>query len=114
MSAESARVAPDEAWRLLRRDFQILWWLLFASLPGILVVSLLLLDGELRQSVLLPLVTLAFVAAIGVAGLRVARFACPRCGKPFFETWYFFQLLRGECAYCGLRRKSGAPPDAGG
>jgi hypothetical protein len=68
-----------------------------------------LLDGALRQSVLLPLLTFAFVAAIGVAGLRVARFACPRCGKPFFETWYFFQLLRRECAHCNLRRESGLP-----
>jgi hypothetical protein len=59
--------------------------------------------------VLLPLLTFAFVAAIGVAGLRVARFACPRCGKPFFETWYFFQLLRRECAHCNLRRESGLP-----
>jgi hypothetical protein len=69
-----------------------------------------LLDGVLRQGVLLPLVTLAFLAAIAVAGLRVARFACPGCGKPFFETWYFFQLLRTECAHCGLRRESGALP----
>jgi hypothetical protein len=109
LSAESARVAPDEAWRLLRRDSKILWWLLFASLPGIFAVTLLLLlDGGRWESMVLPLVTLAFVAAIGVAGLRVARFACPRCGKPYFETWYFFQLLRKECAHCRLRRESGA------
>ncbi len=100
----------DEAWRSLRRDSRILWWLLAASLPGIFVVFLLLLlDGVLRQGAVLPLVTLLFVAAIGVAGLRVARFACPRCGKPYFETWYFFQLLRRECVHCHLRRESGAP-----
>ncbi|HET7766944.1 MAG TPA: hypothetical protein VFK92_17800 [Burkholderiales bacterium] len=114
MSAESARVAPDEAWRLLKRDSQILWWLLAASLPGIIAVTLLLLVGALRQSVLLPLVTFAFVAAIGVVGLRVARFACPRCGKLYFESWYFFQLLRRECVHCGLRRKSGAPESPAG
>jgi hypothetical protein len=107
LSAEFARVAPGEAWRLLRRDSKILWWLLFASLPGIFVVSLLLFYGALRQSALLPLVTFAFVAAIGAVGLRIARFACPRCGKPFFETWYFFQLLRRECVHCGLRRENG-------
>lgn len=108
MSPEPA-LAPDEAWRVLRRDSQILWWLLSASLPGIFVVSLLLLAGALRQSELLPLVTFAFVAAIGVVGLRIARFACPRCGKPYFESWYFFQLLRRECAHCRLPRESGAP-----
>jgi hypothetical protein len=104
LSAESIHVAPEEAWRLLRRDSQVLWWVLFASLPGIFVVSLLLLAGALRQNEFLPLVTFAFVAAIGVAGLRVARFTCPRCGKPFFESWYFFQLLRRECAHCRLPR----------
>jgi hypothetical protein len=110
LGAESARVVPEEAWRLLRRDSQILWWLLFASLPGIFVVTLvLLLDGGPWESMVLPLVTFAFVAAIGVVGLRVARFACPRCGKPYFETWYFFQLLRRECAHCRLPRESGAP-----
>lgn len=106
MSAESVRLAPGEAWRGLRRDSRILWWLLFASLPGMFLFSWLFV-GLPRQSVLLLLVTLAFLAAIGVAGLRVARFACPRCGKPFFETWYFFQLLRTECAHCRLRRESG-------
>jgi hypothetical protein len=94
---------------MLRRDSQILWWLLSASLPGILVVSLMLLGGALSQSALLPLVTFAFVAAIGVVGLRIARFACPRCGKAYFETWYFFQLLRRECVHCGLARESGVP-----
>jgi hypothetical protein len=108
LSAESARVAPDVAWRLLRRDSKILWWVLFASLPGMFLFSWLL-DGALRQSVLMPLLTLAFVAAIGMAGLRVAHFACPRCGKPYFESWYFFQLLRRECAHCYLRRESELP-----
>ncbi|HTQ75882.1 MAG TPA: hypothetical protein VMI74_16500 [Burkholderiales bacterium] len=111
LAAETARVAPDEAWRLLRRDSKILWWLLVASLPAILAASLLLLllDSVLWQNAVLPLVTFAFVAAIGVVGLRVAHFACPRCGKPYFESWYFFQLLRRECAHCHLRRESGAP-----
>jgi hypothetical protein len=102
-------LATAEAWRALRRDSKILWWLLSASLPGIFVVSCLLLGGALRGNVPLPLVTFSFVAAIGVMGLRIARFACPRCGKPYFESWYFFQLLRRECAHCRLRRESGAP-----
>jgi len=97
-------VSSGEAWIALRRRSRVLSLLLFASVPGIFLFSWLL-DGVLRQSLLLPLITIAFLAAIGVAGLRVARFACPRCGKPFFENWYFFQLLRRECAYCGLRRE---------
>ena len=107
MHGES-RVMPGEAWRALRRRSRFLWYVLFASLPGMFFFSWLL-DGALRQSLLWPVVTFAFVAAIGVAGLRVARFACPRCGKPFFENFYFFKLLRMECAHCGLARESGLP-----
>jgi len=108
LPAESGHVVPDEVWRDLRRRSRLLWWVLAASLPSIFLFSWLL-DGALQPSLLLPLLTLAFVTAIGVAGLRVARFACPRCGRPYFENWYFFQLLRRECAYCGLPRKSGLP-----
>jgi hypothetical protein len=99
---------PDEPWRDLRRRAQLLWFVLFASLPGILFFFWLL-DGALRQNLLSALVISLFVAAIGVAGVRVARFACPRCGKPFFENWYFFKPLRAECAHCGLVRESGIP-----
>lgn len=108
LPAESGHIVPDEVWRDLRRRSRLLWWVLAASLPSIFLFSWLL-DDALRPSLLLPLLTLAFVTAIGVAGLRVARFACPRCGRPYFESWYFFQLLRRECAYCGLPRKSGLP-----
>ena len=110
MTGESGRVAPGEVWSALRRRSRLLSLLLFASLPGIFLFSWLL-DGVLRQSLLLPLLTVAFVAAIGVAGVRVSRFACPRCGKPFFESWLFFQLLRSECAYCRLPRERGVPAD---
>src|SRR5262245_61993257 len=93
--SESGGVASDEAWRVLRHRSRLLWLLLFASLPAIAVLSWLL-DSAFGQSRLSYLVTLAFVTAIGVAGLRVASFACPRCGRPYFESWYFFQLLRKE------------------
>jgi hypothetical protein len=99
---------PAEAWRALRARSRLLWFMLFASLPGMFLFSWLL-GGALRQSLLWPLVTFVFVTAIGVAGLRVARFACPRCGKPFFENFYFLKLLRMECAHCGLARESGLP-----
>ena|ERR1022692_685671 len=30
---------------------------------------------------------------------RVRNFSCPRCGKRFFGSWYYFV---GRCVYCGL------------
>jgi len=108
LADESGVVMLGEPWRVLRRRAQFLWFALFASLPGMFFFSWLL-DGALPQNLLWGLVIFLFVAAIGVAGVRVARFACPRCGKPFFENWYFFKPLRAECAHCGLVRESGIP-----
>jgi membrane protein required for beta-lactamase induction len=85
VQGERDAVNTHEAWRVLKRRSQLLWLALFASLPGMFLFSWLL-DGVLRPSLLWSLVTLAFVTGIGVAGLRVARFACPRCGRPFFEN----------------------------
>lgn len=107
MFPDADHLVAAEAWSVLRERARVFWWVLLASLPGIFFLSWLL-DGALRQSSLL-LITLAFVAAICIAGLRVASFACPRCGKAFFETWYFFKPLRSECAYCGLARENGIP-----
>jgi hypothetical protein len=106
LTADVGRPAADEAWRGLRRRSRVLWWLLLASLPGMALFSWLL-DGAVKQSLLWPLVTLAFVAAIGVAGLRMASFVCPRCGQRYFEKWYFFKPLSSECMHCGLKRESG-------
>jgi hypothetical protein len=46
----------------------------------------------------------------------VASFACPRCGRAFFENWYFFKPLRKSCAHCNLARsaKDDARPAAPG
>lgn len=101
--------AADEAWRGLRRRSRLLWRLLFASLPAMALISWLL-DGAVKQSLLWPLLTVAFVAAIGVAGLRMASFVCPRCGQRYFEKWYFFKPLDSRCVHCGLERESGRAP----
>jgi hypothetical protein len=53
----------------------------------------------------------AFIAMI--AGSRLAKWKCPRCGNPFFgvsalNTGIYFtrtaRLLARSCGYCGLRK----------
>ncbi len=62
------------------------------------------LSGLVRQDVSLAVIAGLCVAAIAVAGLRVAAFACPRCGHPFFGKWYFFKPLSRSCVHCDLPR----------
>jgi hypothetical protein len=113
LPVDADRRAADEAWRGLRRNSRILWYLLFASLPATALLSWLL-GSAVKPSLLWPLLTFAFVAAIGVAGLRMASFVCPGCGQRYFEKWYFFKPLSSECMHCGLKRRSGVPEGPAG
>ena len=97
-----ATLPPEAAWRDLNRRSTALWRLLFTCLPVFAVTWVL---GLLFvQPWLYPLVALAWLGAIGWAGVRMAKFACPGCGRAFFETWYFFKPLRRACAHCSLLR----------
>jgi hypothetical protein len=113
MSGEGAAAAHAArlhaaAWRDLGLRSATLWRLLGACLPVFVVAYALGL--LLEQPWLYPVAALAWLAAIGWAGARMAGFACPRCAGAFFETWYFFKPLRRACARCGLPR--GAPTAA--
>ena len=103
-----ARLSPEAAWRDLKRRSAVLWRLLSACLPVFALAYVLGLVLELPW--LYPVVALAWLAAIGRAGARMAAFACPGCGGAFFENWYFFKPLRRACARCSLPR--GAARDA--
>jgi hypothetical protein len=99
MAARVTR-SSEAAWRVLQRKSTTLWRLLAACLPVFFVAYVLGL--VLAQPWLYPVAALAWLAAIGWAGVQVASFVCPGCGGLFFENWYFFKPLRRHCARCGL------------
>ncbi|HEY6240829.1 MAG TPA: hypothetical protein VIW78_08320 [Burkholderiales bacterium] len=101
----------DAAWRDLDRKSSTLWMLLFGCIPGIFLLAYLLND-LLLQDVPFLIVGPVWMIAIAWAGIRMARFACPRCNKPFFENWYFFKPLRQNCAHCQLPRWAKQTPPA--
>src|SRR5581483_4668326 len=37
-----------------------------------------------------------------IAGNFALRFPCPRCGKPFFEKWWYYNSAARRCVHCGL------------
>lgn len=102
----------EPAWSDLERRSRLLWRLLFTCLPGVFLLTYLLNKFLLPDRAWFPVVGLAWMAAIAWAGFRMASFACPGCGRAFFENWYFFKPLRDSCAHCNLARraKNDAPP----
>ena len=77
---------------------------IFAFLGYVPIVFLIALAGlHLLQSM-----TPGFVAAVGwmifawVAGFRVERFKCPRCGKCFFAKWWYHNAFARRCLHCKL------------
>lgn len=100
----------EPAWRDLERRSRVLWLLFFTCLPGVFLLAYALNTFLLPDGASFPVVGLAWMAAIAWAGFRMASFACPRCGRAFFENWYFFKPLRSSCAHCNLTR--GAQDDA--
>jgi hypothetical protein len=47
-------------------------------------------------------VAICWIAASVVAGVRAAWFPCPRCGKPFFASWWYRNPFARKCVHCGL------------
>ena len=104
-------LALEAAWRDLDRRSAILWSLLFGCIPGIFLLGYVLND-LLQQDAPILAVGVAWMAGIAWAGSQMASFACPRCGKAFFENWYFLKPLRGTCAHCNLQRRAKDLPPA--
>ena len=113
-SQNAAERAPvEKAWRDLSRDFRIIWTLLAAAIPAELLLYWLL-DGVAARSAILAVAGFVWMGTIGWFGLRVNGFACPRCRRPFYESWYFLKMLRSHCAHCDLPRDATGEGDAPG
>lgn len=93
----------EPAWRDLERRSRVLWLLLFSCIPGVFLLAYVF-SALLPKDASFPVVGLTWMAAIAWAGYRMASFACPRCGRAFYENWYFFKPLRSTCAHCDLAR----------
>jgi hypothetical protein len=46
--------------------------------------------------------SIIFGAIFLAAYLRVRRFQCPRCSKPFMTRWRGIHPWTGKCLHCGL------------
>lgn len=99
---------PDysEAWRRHR------FWKRLPNIVFCVILILLLAMGQFpvlqRFDFMLYVLGLAFVACMIVTNIKLATFACPRCGKRFNDHplgssgWSLRSDLGRQCGHCGL------------
>jgi hypothetical protein len=89
------------AWQDYRRrvrGFVIAWLGGFASIAALLVA----LDAFGAPEWAPMALGLAWMAVFAWTSIRLQRFPCPRCGKPFFSTTFSYWPFAQECRHCGL------------
>jgi hypothetical protein len=85
-------------WRLLRN------WLIWGFLPGILVLSdLLMWVTDLKYSALIVIVV--WMIGTVYSARRVQLWPCPNCGKPVMKKGWFHNDFSSKCLHCGLSLK---------
>lgn len=94
---------PNSPWRYLQTGEWVFWLLFVGFIPGVFVL-VSLLDLFLDSDALFAVVAVPWMVAFFVVGMRLARFRCPRCGKPFMRTWWYHNGFTRHCVHCGLPR----------
>jgi|ERR1035441_1744215 hypothetical protein len=93
----------NDAWGGFRRVRNIVWLAFLGYVP---IVAFIAFVSVRLFSTLTP----AFIAAFAwmgfflIAGNLFIRFPCPRCGKPFFSKWWYYNSFARRCVHCGLKK----------
>jgi hypothetical protein len=96
------------AWEELRSLYRAAGLSFVAIFPGTAAAAALgtwLLDSAVPVVV----VWLALVVLFTALSNRVLQWPCPRCGEPFFRTWWYHNPFARKCAHCGLRKSASRP-----
>lgn len=79
-------------------------------MPGIWLlwfgIALVLGWESTASGIARTIVALAWMISLVVTGNRAANFRCPRCGKHFFKTFWYYNSFARRCVHCGLRKWS--------
>ena len=98
-------MADQTQWRDLRRRQRIVWLVFLSYIPGIVILSIpleALFDSETPVFV----VAVLWFVALAVASGYMENWKCPRCGKPFFRTWWYHNTFAQRCIHCKLPKWS--------
>jgi hypothetical protein len=97
-----------EQWKELRKRERLFWGLLLGYIPGVIVLSYFL-KGSFQSEKAFEVVAVLWLLFCAIAGIRLNKFPCPRCGSPFFYKRWFHNPYAKRCLHCELPK--GAPKD---
>lgn len=89
-------------WVDLRRRRLAFRLALLGCLPvtiGLAVICGMLFDNHQSSFFLVAIPTLLVLV---VLNWRRANWPCPRCGKPFYNSWFVYWPYADNCSHCGL------------
>jgi hypothetical protein len=99
VSDTALKLAELKRWRRIRN------WSIWASVPGVLLVSnVLFLLTRLDYSFLI--VVAGWMFWIEYAGRRVRLWPCPNCGKEVMRNRKFYNDFSSKCLHCGFSLKA--------
>jgi hypothetical protein len=102
MSDSSHFAFAWDDYRRRRRWFFGVW---LGGIPVFVVLSMSLI-ALLHSDLPFYFVGGAYMLAFVIASLRLSFFRCPRCGHPFFTTWWRGNPLAQKCLHCRLPKWS--------
>lgn len=96
-------LAPHSPWQRFQQREWVTFLLWIGYIPGVLAIGYPL-SLIFHSDVPVMVVAASWMLAFAVAGSLVGAFRCPRCGKPFFRTWWYHNGFARRCVHCGLPR----------
>jgi len=88
------------------RNHALLALLGFVPIRLIDLLIVKLFGQSMMVDFLIPILVLAWILSVLIAGSRLATWPCPRCGGRFSSRWWDKGLafVAQSCANCGLKK----------
>ncbi|MCA1594036.1 MAG: hypothetical protein LC754_15565 [Acidobacteria bacterium] len=88
-------------WAEYRKRSIIVWSVFLTYIPGAIIIggSLYRLTGS---DSFIPMTAFAWMAAFAITNFYRMNWKCPRCGKAFFQKWWYGNNFARKCVHCGL------------
>jgi hypothetical protein len=105
-------IDPSSPWCDYQRRARWFWMAFFGYVPGMALIGLLnealVSVGASISGFPFYICGLAWMVIVVVLSFRRRAFRCPRCGKHFFASWWFYNDFARKCVHCGLPKWEGS------
>ena len=88
-------------WRACQQRERFLLGLFLGYLPGVAAIGFPL-TWLFNSDTPAMIVAGVWLLALATSSIALNAFKCPRCGKPFFRTWWYVNHDAQKCVHCGL------------